>query len=98
MLKEIPCRGAYGAEIVALVLLFAYPAAMFTEIEPIERELLARLRAGECHAEDSSGGGWRDECVRDVEGGRHGRWRGGDCADGARVIGRALLSWCKKRG
>jgi len=40
----MPCRGAYGAEIVALVALFAYPAGMFTEIDPIERELLARLR------------------------------------------------------
>jgi len=28
---------------------------MFTEIDPIERELLARLRAGVYHAEDSSG-------------------------------------------
>jgi hypothetical protein len=27
-----------------LVALFAYPAGMFTEIDPIERELLARLR------------------------------------------------------
>lgn len=52
MLKKIPYRGAYGAEIVALVALFAYPAAMFTEIDPIERELLSRLRAGGYHAED----------------------------------------------
>jgi len=44
VLKEMPCRGAYGAEIVALVALFAYPSAMFTEIDPIDRELLARLR------------------------------------------------------
>ena len=40
----MPYRGAYGAEIVALVALFAYPSAMFTEIDPIDRELLARLR------------------------------------------------------
>jgi hypothetical protein len=38
-----------------LVALFAYPVAMFAEIDPIERELLARLRAGVYHAEDSSG-------------------------------------------
>ena len=44
MLKKIPYRGAYGAEIVALVALFAYPVAMTAEIDPIERELLARLR------------------------------------------------------
>ena len=51
----MPYRGAYGAEIVALVALFAYPAGMTAEIDPIERELLARLRAGVYHAEDSSG-------------------------------------------
>ena len=82
VLKEMPCRGAYGAEIVALVLLFAYPVAMFAEIEPIERELLARLRVGVYHVEDSCGGGW---IVRgcDAAGGLSRRWRGGDCADGA---------------
>jgi len=30
--------------VLALVLLFAYPAGMTAEIDPIERELLARLR------------------------------------------------------
>jgi len=44
-----------SAYVLALVLLFAYPVAMFAEIDPIERELLSRLRAGGYHAEDSSG-------------------------------------------
>jgi len=70
---------------------------MTAEIDPIERELLARLRAGVYHAEDPSGG-WRAECVRDVKGGRHRGWRGVDCADGVGGIAWALLSWCKKRG
>lgn len=43
--------GGWGsAYVLALVALFAYPVAMFTEIDPIERELLARLRAGVYHA------------------------------------------------
>ena len=48
MLKEMPCRGAYGAEIVALDCLSCYAVAMTAEIDPIERELLARLRVLEC--------------------------------------------------
>jgi len=38
--------GGWGgaAYVLALVFLFAYPAAMTSEIEPIESELLARLR------------------------------------------------------
>jgi len=86
-----------SAYVLALVALFAYPAVMTAEIDPIERKLMARLRAGGYHAEDASGGG---SSLRgcDMEGGRHGGWRGGDCADGARGIGRALLSGCKKCG
>ena len=44
MLKEMPCRGAYGAEIVALDCLSCYAVAMTAEIDPIERDLLSRLR------------------------------------------------------
>jgi hypothetical protein len=40
--------GAYGAEIVALDCLSCYAGGMTTEIDPIERELLARLRVLEC--------------------------------------------------
>jgi len=48
--------GGWGSSyVLALVALFAYPVAMSAEIDPIERELLSRLRAGGYHAEDSSG-------------------------------------------
>lgn len=37
-----------SAYVLAYLPLFAYPGVMTAEIEPIERELLARLRVLEC--------------------------------------------------
>ena len=37
-----------GAEIVASLVASCYPGGMTTEIDPIERELMSRLRVLEC--------------------------------------------------